>query len=252
MKLLEVVKPFSGEEDIEQWLDRFEVAVDIVEEPNDDTAKKSKMAKMVPLLLSGPAYSTWKQLSTGDKSDFEKVAAALRRVYGKTKVSAWQEMKLLRFLPGDSVDVLADQINRLLTVVVGSQAFPEQLAAAFLLDALPLKVAEQVRMQHGEKMVLSEIVSCAKALTSSTTLSSDCAAGATHIKPKLREDRNVPKELRCYCCNQSGHVRKNCHIVCFRCQARGHFQRNCPASFSGNERAEAAVPDPAVPAGSLR
>ena len=101
MKLLEVVKPFSGEEDIEQWLDRFEVAVDIVEEPKDDTAKKSKMAKMVPLLLSGPAYSTWKQLSTGDKSDFEKVAAALCR---KSKVSAWQELKLLRFLPGDSVE----------------------------------------------------------------------------------------------------------------------------------------------------
>jgi len=247
MKLTDAVKKFSGEpgQDIEQWLNRFEVAISLVEKPIDDKAKNELMACYAPLLLEEPAYSTWEQLDSCEKKDFGTIAAALRRVFGKSITSAWQELKTVRLFPGEPVDVLITRIQRLLRIVCGGTQPPEQLSSAFLVDALPLRVAEQVRLQHGEEMLLKNVLSCAKALLSSGDAAAiEIAAGAARTNPTMSP---VKKEQpKCYGCGRTGHLKRNCRILCYGCQERGHIQRNCPAA--GNDQAVAAVPNLAAPA----
>ena len=248
MKLTDVVKRFSGEpdQDVEQWLNRFDVAIELIEKPADDKAKSGLKAQLAPLLLDEPAYSTWQQLEASEKKDFKNIEDALRRVFGKSITSAWQEVKAVRLFPGEPVDVLVTRIQRLLSIVAEGASVPEQMTSVFLIDALPARVAEQVRLQHGEHMTLKSVSSCAKALLSSTDSSTEITAGAA--RAHHAGSPTVPKEPpRCYGCGRSGHVKRNCRILCYGCQERGHMQRNCPL-VTGNGQAEAAVPDPAVPA----
>lgn len=256
MKLTEVVQRFSGApgEDVEHWLDRFAVAIRVTsdedEEDEDDNKLEKKMALMMPLLLHGPAYITWKRLSDTDKKDYGAITKALRKVYGKTKTAAWRELKTLKLLPGEPVDVLADQITALLHVVSEGEECSEHITAAFLLDAIPIRIAEQVRLRHGEDMNLEKVVSCVKALLAGSDRNPEMAAGALSGEPvSTRNERRGAKALRCYTCNRPGHTRRNCPAVCFRCNQQGHFQRTCPQNQnSGNGQAEVAMPDRATSA----
>ena len=146
---MDVVRKFSGAsgEDLEQWLDRFEVAVDLTGESTQEEKEKTA-GRLIPLFLDGAAYSTWKQIPTG-RNDLDTVKTALRRVLGKSLATAWRELKELRLLPGQSVDVLAEEAKRLLGIIVGNDSPPQQVVSLALIDALPRTIADQVR--HGQE-----------------------------------------------------------------------------------------------------
>jgi hypothetical protein len=267
MKLNDVVTKFAGApgEDIEQWLDQLAVAVRLTddiaaskEDPTGEVAVQKKMAMVMPLLLRGSAYVTWKRLPTEAKAVYSEIAKALRRVYGKSKLAAWRELRALKLLPGEPVDVLAEQIETLLGIVGDSLPFPGQFTAVFLLDALPARIAESVRLQCGEHLELASVVNCAKTLladpaTAGTTDATAAAAAAAMSRATLDRRQHQQGEpagavanngrIQCYGCRRFGHLRKDCQTRCFRCGENGHLQRNCnSAPQAGNEEARAAPP----------
>ena len=65
LKITDVIGKFSGDEndDIEQWIDRLETAVQIF-------GKKEDIVKLIPLFLSGSAYVTWKQMKEDEKKRY--------------------------------------------------------------------------------------------------------------------------------------------------------------------------------------
>ena len=75
------------------------------------------------------------------------------------------------------MDVLADEVGMLLGIVTGGKELPSQMGAVFVLDALPARVPEQVRLQHGEEMELSKVVSAAKAILAVLRPPEGAAAG---------------------------------------------------------------------------
>ena len=175
---------------------------------------------------------------------------ALRRVYGKSETRAWKELKSLKLFPGEPVDVLADQVTTLLSVAAGGNSVPGELAAAFVLDALPPTIAEQVRLQYGEEMNLQSVISGAKTLLAGLDDHNTAGAAATarsvaidaERRSVTSDERRTTAKLRCYGCNRMGHVRRTCPTVCYGCGERGHLQRSCPSAVSGNDKARMAPP----------
>jgi len=253
LKLVDAVRCFKGEdgEDLELWLDRFKVALDVTSKWPTSKDRDAEMARLMPLFLEGRAYTTWKQLSDVEKSDLETVKSALRRVYGVSKVAAWKRIKAIRLFPGDLVDVIADEICSLLRIVLEDEP-PDPLVAITLIDALPSNIAEQVTLLHGEKMVLRDVISSAKSLQIGQkgvgAMAAAATTGARRQQGTTTSQQQPP--ARCYGCRRFGHLIRDCPLICYRCGGRGHYQRNCKVKIQGNESAGSTLPDQVVPASS--
>lgn len=252
MKLIEVVKKFAGGrgEDIEQWIDKFLVAAEITITDADDRSD-AKLAKIIPLFLEGPAYTTWKQLSDTDKQKLESVWSALRRSFGISRLRAWQDLKETKFLPGESVDILADEISSALAIITGDKAnVSDKIVSCHLIDALPTPVAAQVKLQCGESLDLQVVISCAKSLLSdSSDPTMSAATGLVNTANGRRMEKST--KPRCSGCRRIGHSVQDCNTTCYRCGEVGHLRYNCPKMLQGNDQAEAAVPGRAAPARTL-
>lgn len=251
LKLVDVVRRFKGDpsEDVNMWMERYETAVRIsLPTKSDQTAVEAEMTLMMPLFLEGPAYRTWKQLSTADRGDLTKIKIALNRVYGVNKSTAWEKLKAMRLMPGEHVDVLADQVKCFLEIIVNDTP-PDELVSLFVIDALPTKVAEKVKMDHGELMQSGKIISCAKSLLSGSNDDFSISASAMNRRPPGKDTRMQPA-MRCAGCQRWGHTQSTCRVQCYGCGERGHIRRNCVNGNvnSGNGSAGVAITDRAMPA----
>lgn len=260
-KVVDVIKKFTGdsEEDLEQWLDRLTVAVEITTQESDKAKIHQTSAKIMPLVLTGSAYATWQQVK--DKSDFDQITNDLRRVFGKSLTTAWRELKALRLLPGDSIDVLASEAKTLLRIISKGKDVPDEIIALTIVDALPQRIADEVRMRHGENMELSPVIQSAKSLWANYSEgphnrpTETALAAPGKFIDSTRRNRGGEKngELntvsrrasRCQGCHRIGHVRSECQTRCYKCQELGHIQSECPQQqqhSSGNDNARVVVP----------
>ena len=81
MKALKMLEKYSGDEDVERWIDRFELAVEIDE-------LSSREEQVLAMLLTNEAYDVWKNLSAADKKDPSAIKQALRKTFGLSRTVA--------------------------------------------------------------------------------------------------------------------------------------------------------------------
>lgn len=227
LKIVDIVKKFKGDvgEDVELWLDRLWVAIDMTAKAGASLVDKEKeMARVMPLFLDGRAYRTWKQIPETNRKNLKAVKAALLSTFGKTKVVAWEELKALRYFPGESIDVLVDDAESLLQIIVGGPP-PGELVSLFVLDALPREIADQVRLHHGKDLTLADVASCAKSLTAVPARGVVAAVNTPNISGDQLSSKQ--RTVRCFKCGLLGHVARNCRTVCHGCGQHGHIQRDC-------------------------
>lgn len=233
MKALKRISSFSGEGDVERWIDRFQLAVEIDE-------KTDKEAQLLSLYLTGPAYDTWKGLAESEKKDARKIKDALRTVYGLRRQDAWHEALSRKIAIGENVDVAGEEISKNLNVAVKGDDPLEYVKGLILLDALPKNIREQVMMNIGDDSKYSHVLQATKKVwPHSKEVENFGLIGRTDANPGQQ------KVVKCFCCNRFGHSRKECRIHCFRCGKQGHRVSQCTAvplnGMSG------AAQEPAVP-----
>lgn len=244
LRLVDVVGEFRGVagDDIEQWIDRLLVALETMSGETETSKVHALAAKIVPMFVEGAAYTTWKQIA--EKDDWAKITAALRKAYGKSPLAAWDALKQLKLVPGESVDALADVAKSLLKVVAGGTEPADNIVAFHLLDALPANVAEQIKLCVGSAINLHTVVDMAK-----TLLVPDAyALAAAGARPALNKQRQTTFETkkgpRCYGCRKFGHLLRECPMTCFACGGRGHMRKQCPTA--GNAEARSDLPERAL------
>ena len=110
MKALKKVGNFTGTEDVERWIDRFELAIEI---DGLDIGEKNKEAQVLSMLLDGAAYDTWKNMPEPARKDAAKIKSVLRATFGLRLLDAWREALSTKIHMGDSVDVMAENIRKL-------------------------------------------------------------------------------------------------------------------------------------------
>lgn len=71
LRAMKKIPDYSGKSDVERWIDRFELAVEMDEVFN-------KEAELLSARLTGPAYVLLKTLSEEEQKDAEAIKKALR------------------------------------------------------------------------------------------------------------------------------------------------------------------------------
>ena len=208
INIIDSVKKFHGRENenVNLWFDRYEVILEIA-------GSSSEAAKLMPLFLEDAAYATWAQMEESVKCDLRQVRKEFQRVFGITKITAWKEVKTLRYFPGESLDTVVEKIKSLLQTVEEEKP-NDHLVAVFLLDALPEKVSNWVKIQFRSEMNLSSIVSASKNLLSAAAATDDrLESEFCHLNVRERQITSTARksvkedDIRCFCCKQFGHLR---------------------------------------------
>ena len=158
------------------------------------------------------------------------------------------ELRSIQLGPDEQIDVLTEKIKTLLNIASGGKSVPEELVAMTVLNAVPTEVSRQVRLQHGEQMILSDVISSTKALLVDRNEYIQGFGAAAQLP--IKRQKNITRtKVTCFSCGLLGHIQKNCAIVCYRCGGKGYTQRTCRSTlFPGNEQAGLASLDLAAPA----
>ena len=121
---MELPETFSGEEglkDFQQWIKRFELAIEFI--PGANEQKHILLASR----LAGSAFTIWDGLPESDKKDFAKIKDKLAQVFGRTQyLQTFRSCITARKrIPNEPLEVFASAI-----VTMVAEAFPKYDAEA--------------------------------------------------------------------------------------------------------------------------
>lgn len=247
MKALKRINNFTGEEDVERWIGKFELAIEI-------DGKEDKEAQVLCMFLADSAYDVYSNLSDADKRDAAAIKAALRNAFGLRRIDAWRVVLGKKICIGESLDVAGEEIRKNFKIVCEGGSAAEYIPGVLLLSSLPVNIREQVVLQIGNELTYSNVLGAAKKIWPGRTDNSVCAG--LNFQPKAFEmsdcnASNFPRRSpppRCSGCKRIGHIKRDCNTVCYKCKQIGHTSRNCCSSavplngVEGTTPAESVVP----------
>ena len=175
MKALKEITKFTGQEDVERWIDQFELAIRL-------DGKQSEEADLLAMRLDGVAYDMWKGLNAADQASAETVKAALRRVYGKSRMAAWASATSQALVPGEPVDAFVQKLYREVDTAIKGSDPARNVCALLLMIALPSEVCSRVAMHVGRDLDLSSIINAAQAILDEVP-SRSAAAMVANVMP---------------------------------------------------------------------
>lgn len=233
------IEEFTGLEDVERWIDRFELAIEI-------DGLEDKEAQILSMYLKGPAYDTWKSLGSVQRKSAPAIKSALREVYGMKRVDAWQSVLSRKVIAGENLDVAGEEIQKLVKIATADSNPRDSISALILLESLPKNIKEQVVLRLGNDFCYKDILSCAKKIWPTMQGIGSVGVGQrtdARTPQKVSYPRSAENNVRsnfehtpfCMCCKRYGHLKKDCRIHCFKCGKQGHMKNECRSAVPLNE-----------------
>ena len=244
MKAMKKIDNFCGDEGVERWLDRFELAISI-------DGLEDKEARLLSMYLSGASYDTWKNLSCDEKDDPKGIKDALRNAFGLRRSEAWRSVLSTRAIAGESLDVVGERIRKLVREASAGTDPLSYISGLILLDSLPRAVRDQVVLHVGEELIYENVLSASKKIWPSRPDLNACVGGLRSNQDSPRASLQPPtfqrRPLRCYGCNRMGHTQKDCTVVCHGCSQIGHVSSKCNAPAVHLNKVEGTTRQSVVP-----
>ena len=178
----------------------------------------------------------WKK-GLADDATWETAKTALKRYLGEEdpKREAWRKLQKFKAM-GKSLGAIATEVESLSKLVTTDNEVQERMAVEAFLGAIPWKIAKQIRRKKVEKIkeALSEArflsslleeeeerereekLKQAEALVSEkerSTIPRDESPRTPQNyarKPSRTPQRRRRREIRCWGCQQPGHILKDC------------------------------------------
>lgn len=230
-----LIPEFDGSNaSVEEWLDKTELVCQL--------RGVTDVQTVVPLRLTGGAFSVYQQLKPEEKLQYSAVKAALLRAFAVDKFQAYEEFTARRLRVGESVDVYLADLRRLASLFGG---LGDTALMCGFVAGLPEAARHTLRAGcRMESLTLAELVERARALMAENAVAAAAVAAAAAAAAPARS-RQTAASFRCYRCGRAGHFARDCRterradIICFRCDQPGHAAARCPERVPGNASGEA-------------
>ena len=234
VRISDVVKPFSGEGDVVQWLDKLEIVAEL--------RGIADVSKLLPLFLEGPAFAVYREMDPDEKGDLTAIKRALTDAFSLNAFQAYEQLTR-RCWKDEPVDVYLSDLRRLAKLAgVESDCL---LRRAFVVG-LPAVVSRELRaLAKVDNLSLSSVVERARALMAEQVVE-DLVAVSPREEAEVgcSAGRGGSRPWRCFRCGRP-HRARNCTAArkmnCWTCGLEGHFARDCH-SDSGNEVGKTGAP----------
>ena len=138
VKLSDIIQHYKDSAtsgDIVEWLQKFELVARL--------QKIKDLAGLLPLFLSGQAFF-YSQLEEAVQADYEQLREELLLAFGTNSFHAYDSLIRRKYRSGETVDVYAADLRRLVSLIGQSQ--PEPLLKCAFVEGLPSKVGVQLEI----------------------------------------------------------------------------------------------------------
>ena len=227
------------------------------------------MALKLPTLLEGEALVAWLAIPGKTRGDYCATKQALKNALKPTEFSAFAEFQSRKLRPGETVHMYAHHLKRLLDAAMPELDDDSKSKILFqqFVAGVPDECSRMLRA-NPDIITIDAAVNRAKLLlTIAVEKPTSSVAAITMSCPEVRALQNSVKYLteqmsalmgklqdhtsaavqspapatapvRCYNCNRTGHLSRNCRqprrqTVCYNCNQPGHVARNCQHQGNG-------------------
>lgn len=171
-----IIAEFDGSGDVVGWFERADLP-----------CKHNGVAliSVLPLRLTGGAFSVWSELPPSSRSDCEKVQSALYAAFALDEHAAYESFTNRRLQAGESADVFLAALRRLAALFGG---VPDRALVCAFVAGLPDSVRQIIRAgSRAENLCLPDVLARARSVLSDERLAGIAAAAAARETPTERQ-----------------------------------------------------------------
>ena len=191
-----------------EWLDKVELVCKLRD--------IECLEEVIPLRLTGGAFSVYQQLDDEKKQDAASIKEALIAAFEHDSFMAYDTFIARRLEPNETVDVYLADLKRLASLFGGvSEA---ALGCAFV-SGLPHSARQILR--SGSRM---ETMSLCQLLTRARAVLADEATGGAAVTRRANEPTSYDSRTAAF---ESGKMNNHGQVLCFKCNGPNHLARDC-------------------------
>lgn len=256
IKVSDLIRQYSGQGNILEWIQKLEMVASM--------QKIENLASFLPMFLTDGAFSVYQGFNEEDRLDYGRVKKLLIQAFSVDQFTAFERLKERKLLPGESVDVFLAEIRQLIYLTCRNTTLDEckEFVKTAFVTGLDDRTKSQIRAACSlSSMTLESIVERTRNLlrqgNSELRETAFVSKETERTRNLLRQENNELREtafvskseLRCFICNSSTHIKRNCpHNKtvtqpervrrCYLCNSPNHVLPQCPNKLSNISKNE--------------